>query len=112
MLVTSPEELQAQADRYGWFHTIDLGDGVVTKGLGHHWHKENTFPALAGCSVLDIGAWDGYYSFLAEKNGAARVVALDHYAWGIDFGARQRYWNECAAAGTLPDPGRDLEDFW
>ncbi len=36
---------------------------------------------LAGKSVLDIGAWDGFYSFEAERRGAARVVATDHYAW-------------------------------
>lgn len=85
---------------------------MVTKGLGVHWHGAETFPDFSGRRVLDIGAFDGYYSFLAERNGAKGVVALDHYAWGIDFGARQRYWNECAAAGTLPDPGRDLTDFW
>ena len=110
--MTSQEELQTQTDAYGWFHTIDLGNGVVTKGLGAHWHTAETFPDLTGRSVLDIGAFDGYYSFLAERNGATRVVALDHYAWGIDFGARQRYWNECIASATLPDPGRDLTDFW
>ena len=36
--------------------------------------------------MLDIGAWDGKFSFLAERAGASRVVALDHYAWGVDFG--------------------------
>lgn len=108
----SPDELQAQADELGWFHTIDLGNGVVTKGLGVHWHTAKTFPDFSGRSVLDICAFDGYYSFLAEQNGAKRVVALDHYAWGLDFGARQRYWNACVANGTLPDPRRDLTDFW
>ena len=27
--------------------------------------------------MLDIGAWDGYYSFLAEERGARRVLAID-----------------------------------
>jgi tRNA (mo5U34)-methyltransferase len=36
---------------------------------------------LSGRSVLDIGAWDGFFSFEAEKRGASRVVASDHYAW-------------------------------
>ncbi len=30
--MTSPEDLQAQADALHWYHTIDLGNGVVTKG--------------------------------------------------------------------------------
>jgi tRNA (mo5U34)-methyltransferase len=111
-LVGEQEELQARADEHIWYHTIDLGQGVVTKGLGVHWHSSETFPDFAGRSVLDIGAWDGYYSFLAERKGANRVVALDNYAWGVDFGARTAYWNDCIARGTLPDHGRDLVDFW
>jgi tRNA (mo5U34)-methyltransferase len=42
-------------------------------------------PDLRGRTVLDIGAWDGFFSFYAERNGAARVVALDHFVWSIDF---------------------------
>ena len=30
---------------------------------------------LSGKTVLDVGAWDGYFSFEAERRGAARVVA-------------------------------------
>ena len=94
--MVTPQELQAQTDELVWFHTIDLGDGVVTKGLGKHWYGPDVFPTFTGRSVLDIGAWDGYYSFLAERNGASRVVAMDHYAWGVDMGIRGAYWQECA----------------
>jgi tRNA (mo5U34)-methyltransferase len=31
--------------------------------------------------VLDIGAWDGYFSFECERRGASRVVAADYYSW-------------------------------
>jgi tRNA (mo5U34)-methyltransferase len=31
--------------------------------------------------VLDIGAYDGFYSFEVERRGAMRVVAVDHWAW-------------------------------
>jgi len=37
---------------------------------------------LDGKSVLDIGAWDGFYSFEAERRGAARVLATDEFSWG------------------------------
>jgi tRNA (mo5U34)-methyltransferase len=40
------------------------------------------------------------------------VVALDHYVWGVDWVAREKYWNECAERGVLPDHGRDATDFW
>ena len=26
------EQLRARVDSYDWFHTIDLGDGIVTPG--------------------------------------------------------------------------------
>jgi tRNA (mo5U34)-methyltransferase len=32
--------------------------------------------------VLDIGAYDGYFSFAAERLGAKRVLATDSWAWG------------------------------
>ncbi len=49
---------------------------------------------------------------MAERRGASRVVALDNYAWGVDFGARDAYWKECFARGELPDQSRDLGEFW
>lgn len=36
---------------------------------------------LTGWSVLDIGAWHGFFSFECERRGADRVVAVDRYAW-------------------------------
>ena len=29
--------------------------------------------------MLDIGAWDGFYSFEAEKRGAERILAIDSF---------------------------------
>jgi tRNA (mo5U34)-methyltransferase len=108
----SSEQVQASADALKWFHSIDLGDGVVTHGASDGAIPDQCFPDFSGASVLDIGAWDGYYSFMAEREGAARVVALDHYAWGVDFQARGAYWNECFARGSLPDQSLDLTEFW
>lgn len=96
-----------------WFHSIDLGTGVVTPGSSVAPSiPPSALGDLRDRSVLDIGAWDGYYSFLAERLGASRVVALDHYVWGLDFAARDRYWAECRAKGVLPDQSRDATDFW
>ncbi len=36
---------------------------------------------LTGKSVVDVGAWDGYFSFECEQRGAAKVLATDHYCW-------------------------------
>jgi tRNA (mo5U34)-methyltransferase len=36
---------------------------------------------LTGWSVLDIGAWHGFFSFECERRGADRVLAMDRFAW-------------------------------
>ena len=106
--------LRQQVDSLLWYHSIDLGNGVVTRGMSDPKNAVGVdqFPPFAGRSVLDIGAWDGYYSFLAERRGASRVVALDHYSWGVDIEARDRYWKQCRETGALPDHSRDTTDFW
>ena len=76
--------LQDQVNAIHWWHTIDLGHGVVTRGGTDTRAKlpQVGMPAdLTGWSVLDIGAWDGFFSFEAERRGAKRVVALDHVVW-------------------------------
>src|SRR2546425_10243084 len=39
---------------------------------------------ISGASVIDIGAWDGFYSFEAKRRGAASVLATDHFVWSGD----------------------------
>jgi tRNA (mo5U34)-methyltransferase len=84
-------ELQQAVDALtDWFHSIDLGQGVVTPGAKTSAMLETELaslrlPDLAGKSVLDIGAYDGYYTFAAERLGARRVVALDHFVWALDL---------------------------
>ena len=110
----SNEDLRTAVGGLFWFHTIDLGNGVTTPGTPPNevLERPHAFPDVRGRSVLDIGTWDGKYSFRAEQEGARRVVAMDHYAWCIDFAARDRYWASCRAAGELPDPDRDEQEFW
>ena len=69
-----PAELQAQADSFAWFHTIDLGNGVRTKGVSDTdaTVTREQLPDFTGRSVLDIGAWDGYYAFLLLTLGRLR----------------------------------------
>jgi tRNA (mo5U34)-methyltransferase len=75
-----------------WFHSLKLAPGVVTPGaksvaqLEHEWNALR-LPDLRGKSVLDMAAFDGYFSFAAERAGALRVVALDSYAWSVDWRA-------------------------
>jgi tRNA (mo5U34)-methyltransferase len=64
-----------------WFHRIELAPGVFTPGVEDTPRKAELiqFPAaLHGKTVLDIGAYDGYFSFEAERRGASYVLAYDH----------------------------------
>jgi tRNA (mo5U34)-methyltransferase len=82
--VIGPEELRARVAELRWFHTIDLGHGIVTPGHDDSPKKLRRVglpEELHGKTVLDIGAWDGFFSFEAERRGAARVVAVDPACW-------------------------------
>ena len=77
-------DLAARAAALRWYHSIDLGDGVVTKGVDDtplRLARLDLPQSFTGLSVLDIGAWDGFFSFEAERRGASRVVAADYYSW-------------------------------
>jgi tRNA (mo5U34)-methyltransferase len=66
---------------------MDLGGGVVTAGVDdtpQRLARLNLPESLAGQTVLDIGAWDGFFSFECERRGAARVVAADYYSWSAE----------------------------
>lgn len=72
--------LAEEAARYVWYHTIDLGDGVVTNGMFDHRSMVDHYliPAdLTGLRCLDVGSMDGFWAFEMERRGAAEVVAAD-----------------------------------
>lgn len=104
------ENLRTRVEAIRWYHTIDLGNGIVTRGA------DNTAFRLArldlpasfdGATVLDIGAWDGFFSFEAERRGAARVVAADYYSWhGAGWGSKAGF--ELARA-TLGSKVEDID---
>jgi tRNA (mo5U34)-methyltransferase len=86
----SHSELEARVSAIKWCHPIDLGGGLVTRP---EWHVRQRFARrikflslpedLTGKTVLDIGAWDGFFAFECERRGAARVLAIDTYAWDV-----------------------------
>jgi tRNA (mo5U34)-methyltransferase len=79
------DDLTKEVAKISWFHTIDLGHGVVTAGSDNspaRLRKLGLPEDLRGASVLDVGAWDGFFSFEAERRGASRVLATDSFCWG------------------------------
>ena len=66
-------------DQQDWYHTIDLGEYGLTNGTYNHDIYVPYYgftPELAGKSVLDVGAGDGYFSFFMEELGA-NVTAVN-----------------------------------
>jgi tRNA (mo5U34)-methyltransferase len=83
--IMTKEEIQAGITKIRWFHSIDLGNGIVTPGMDSSSAKLQSLGVpedLCGKTVLDIGAWDGFFSFEAERRGAKRVLATDFFCWG------------------------------
>ena len=79
------EQTSARADpldrarQRRWYHTLDLGDGVVTDGwfdLRPYVHHYGLPERLDGVRALEVGTWDGFWAFEMERRGA-EVVALD-----------------------------------
>lgn len=73
------EGLRGIAQSRSWYHTIDLGDGLVTEGwfdLQPYVQQYGLPDRLDGLRALEVGTWDGFWAFELEKRGA-EVVALD-----------------------------------
>lgn len=81
-----------------WYHEFDFLDGSKARSLepdvdDHRkiWDFiESSLDHISfkGKTVLDIGAWDGFFSFYAKERGAAEVVAVDDLSqnWSSGLG--------------------------
>jgi len=118
----STEKLSAEAIRRRvdavpfWFHSIDVGQGVTTPGKKtvealRDELQSLRLPDMKGKTVLDIGAFDGFYSFEAERHGASAVTALDHYVWSMDLEAHDRHWQESRERGEVPRAYHEMP-YW
>lgn len=64
-----------------WYHRIELPHGVVTPGWAPLHAPSYMLPErLDGLRVLDVGAWDGYWTFEALRRGAREAVAIDDFS--------------------------------
>jgi tRNA (mo5U34)-methyltransferase len=101
--------LQDAVDAISWYHRMELPGGIVTPGesdTARGLPRLRLPERLDGLSVLDIGAWDGFYSFEAKRRGAARVIATDSYSWdGPGWGSKAGFLLARKALGL------DVEDL-
>ncbi len=79
--------IEDEVRRYYWHHSIDLGNGLVTPGaktletLSAEYGTTFDGVDIEGRSVLDVGAWNGAFSFEAKRRGAGDVLANDSFCW-------------------------------
>jgi tRNA (mo5U34)-methyltransferase len=87
--------LVSEIGKISWYHTLDLGNGIVTPGCDDSYKRVPTLHLpgdLSGMTVLDIGSWDGFFAFEAERRGASRVLAIDSYCWnGAGWGTKDGF---------------------
>lgn len=89
-----------------WFHSMPMPDGKVTDGVRPidvlRREADCIFRmGMEGKSLLDIGAWDGFFSFEAERRGAADILSTDHFCWsGPGWGTKAGYDLTHAAWGS------------
>jgi len=91
-----------------WYHSIDLGHGVVTPGFVDHRDQLPLYQipeSLAGLRCLDIGTFDGFFAFEMERRGAAEVVATD-IAQGIDCDLPKALLPEARKANEKKEMGK------
>lgn len=68
-----------------WWHRINIPEHGYTEGLVNHGPDGGDWPTkrfgmpedLSNKNVIDVGCWDGFFSFEAEKRGARQVTASD-----------------------------------
>jgi len=71
-----------------WYHKIELPGDIITPGWSPMDATKYGVPDdLTGKRVLDVGAWDGYWTWEALKRGASEVVAIDDFS--DDLGNRK-----------------------
>jgi tRNA (mo5U34)-methyltransferase len=72
-------DLADRARGLDWYHTIELGPGVVTEGvydLRPYVQRYGLPERMEGLRALDVGTFDGFWAFEMERRGA-EVVAID-----------------------------------
>jgi tRNA (mo5U34)-methyltransferase len=81
--ISSVQDIRDSVARRNWWHSIDLGHGIVTPGPDDSPTKLRGLGLpedMSGKTVIDIGAWDGFFSFECERRGAT-VLATDYFCW-------------------------------
>lgn len=80
MTSSADQDLASKVATYRWYHTLDLGGSVLTRGMFDHRPVLNRYllpDDLRGLRCLDVGTMDGFWAFEMERRGASEVIAAD-----------------------------------
>ena len=101
-IAASPAQARAALEQVPlWFHTFALnGAGIYTPGIARdHRYRLQAIPEdLSGARVLDVGTFDGFYAFLAERRGAGA-------SWRSTTSSTSIGSPAASASGSSPAPG-------
>jgi tRNA (mo5U34)-methyltransferase len=112
---------QAEVDAITWYHEFDFGGGLRTRAHPVHLKEHRRFWAFVerqlegvdfrGKTVLDVGAWDGYWSFYAERRGARAVLASDDLSQNWSQGRGIHLAKELLGSNVEIDQRRSVYDL-
>src|SRR4051812_38758688 len=82
-------EAERRCAEVQWYHDFDFPGGLAVRSNSPYAPDHRNLWAFIeselneldfrGKSVLDVGCWDGYWSFYAERRGAGPVLATDDF---------------------------------
>ena len=86
-------DLVAKINSLPWFHEIEIKPGLLTPGRSKYQQLLSVYniyfkDGIANKTILDIGCYDGFMSFMAAKE-AKSVTANDFFIWKHHEGARE-----------------------
>ncbi len=103
------EQLQSAVDALKWYHRVELPHGIVTPGWAPQFPEHYRLPDdLTGKRVLDVGAYDGYWTFECLKRGASSVLAIDNFTDTIHKGEKRSWAQFDLCAESLGYDKRNL----
>ena len=81
--------LIGELNKYKFFQTIDLGNGIMTPGLPISGSQRQVLGFINGMDlkgkrVIDLGCANGLFALATEKKGAGEVMAVDHTKQNIE----------------------------
>ena len=101
-------------NRFFWYHTVDLGDGIITPGV-YDYRKELEhfhFPdVMSGMRVLDVGSATGFFAFEFEKRrgirnqrgtGLKALRSCTTFSWTAHFASVTNAYTRRSSASTQP----------